>query len=38
MAIASKILRRVPPPMRSGTMYTAALRMYGRTSSTRPVT
>jgi len=38
IAIASKIFSRVPPPMRSGTMYTAASLMYGRTSSTVPVT
>ena len=38
MAIASKILSRVPPPIRSGTTYTAASRRYGRTSATRPVT
>src|SRR5581483_4911 len=38
IAIASKIFNRVPPPIRSGTTYTAAASIYGRTSSTRPVT
>ena len=37
-AMDSKIFRRVPPPMRSGTMETAASCNAGRTSSTRPVT
>jgi len=38
MPSASKILSRVPPPMRSGTTQTSASANQGRTSSTVPVT
>ena len=38
IAMASKIFSLVPPPMRSGTMYTVPAATCGRTSSTRPVT
>src|SRR5260370_1099514 len=38
IAIASRILKRVPPPMRSGAIDTAALERCGRTSSTCPDT
>ncbi len=38
MAMASNILKRVPPPTRSGTTVTAAADRCTRTSSTFPVT
>jgi hypothetical protein len=37
MAHAFKIFSRVPPPIRSGTMCTAAARISGRTSSRYPL-
>ncbi len=37
MAIASKIFRRVPPPMRNGTTNTAADFRYSMTEGTPPV-